>query len=156
MEEKQMQLAKNTFATLCKMLDKDDWSYDKIEDEFMIKSGARGEDLPIDFRLFLDAERSVAVLYSTLPFRIAEEKRTEAAIAICAINDSLLSGCFDFDYDTGAIVFRMTNTFRESLLSEQAFHFMLHVSLSTVDDYNDKLLMLSKGMITLEQLKKDI
>ena len=43
------------------------------------------------------------------------------------------------------IMFRMTSSSGESILGEDLFEYVILVSARTVDDYNDKFLMLSKG-----------
>ena len=45
----------------------------------------------------------------------------------------------------------MTNSFLESKISEEVFAYMLYCSCQTIDEYNDKFLMLAKGMISIEQ-----
>ena len=47
--------------------------------------------------------------------------------------------------------FRMTNSFMESKLGEEAFAYMLFCSCQVIDEYNDKFLMLAKGMVSIEQ-----
>lgn len=150
-EIKNLELAKATFETLCKSLDAQDWHYKKDEEKLIIECGARGEDLPMDFNVHVDADRMIVSLLSFLPFKIQEDKRLEAAVAVCAINNVSIDGCFDYDVATGNLFFRMTNSFLESVLDEEVFKYMLILSCQFVDKYNDKFLMLSKGMITLEQ-----
>ena len=47
--------------------------------------------------------------------------------------------------------YRMTNSFMESVISEEVFAYLLYASCNVIDDFNDKFLMLAKGMLTLEQ-----
>lgn len=150
-ELKNLELAQATFATLCKSLDDNDWSYKKNEEKMTIECGAQGDDLPMDFTIAVDADRMTVVLLSHLPFKIQEDKRLEAAVAVCAINNVCVDGCFDYDVAGGHLFFRMTNNFLESVLSEEVFRYMLLLSCQFVDKYNDRFLMLSKGMLSLEQ-----
>jgi hypothetical protein len=62
-----------------------------------------------------------------------------------------VDGCFDYDLSDGQILFRLTSSYRDSLLSEALFEYMVMVSASTIDKYNDRFFMLAKGMISLEQ-----
>ena len=48
-EEMNMQKAREVFGTLVKMLDTRDWKYEKHEDKLLIKSGVKGDDLPVEF-----------------------------------------------------------------------------------------------------------
>jgi hypothetical protein len=45
----------------------------------------------------------------------------------------------------------MTNSFVESLLDAEVFEYMLSCSFATIDEYNDKLLMLANGTISLDK-----
>ena len=155
-EIKDLQLAKDTFATLCRTLDAEDWKYKKDEENLCIKCGAQGDDFPIEFEVNIDADRMLVLLLSHMPFTIKEDKRIDVAIAISAINNMLVNGFFDYNLVTGGIFFRMTNSFIESKLSEDVFKYMFYASYTTIDEYNDKFLMLSKGMLSLEQFLESL
>lgn len=143
--------AKATYATLCSALDKDDWHYEKDEEKLTIECSARGEDLPIDLVVQVDAGRQLVSLLSPMSFEIKEDNRLDVAVAISYINNMLIHGCFDYNINTGKIHFRMPNSFVDSTLGEEVFLYMLYCACKTVDEYNDKFLMLSKGMLSLEQ-----
>lgn len=143
--------AKATYETLCQYLDGKNWNYEKKEEEYKIIFRTRGEDLTIPITIKVFPERQVAMLISYLPFDIPEDKRVEAAVALCALNDRIVDGSFDFDIGDGSVCFRMTNSFAESDLSMEVFNYLLFCSFATIDEYNDKLLMLAKGTISLQQ-----
>ena len=151
MAEYDMKKAVEVYDTLCSMLDNIGWKYDKVEEKLMIKSGVKGEDLPIDFLVIVKPRNQVVQFISSMPFNMPEDKRVEGALAICTANYGLVDGSFDYDLSDGQIVFRLTSSYRESLLSEALFEYMIMVSASTIDKYNDRFFMLAKGMITLEQ-----
>ena len=150
-EQKNLEQAKIAFATLCKTLEENDWVYKKDDEKLIIECSARGDDLPMEITVKVDADRMLVLLLSHLPFVIQDDKRIEIAIAVSAINNALVDGSFDYDLMSGHLFFRMTNSFLESQLSEQVFAYMLYCSCHTIDNYNDKLLMLAKGMISVEQ-----
>ena len=116
-DEKDVRLAKETFATLCKMLDGHDWHYSRDDENF----------------------------------NVPEEKRLDMALAVSIVNNRLVDGSFDYDVMRGALLFRMTTSFIESTLSETAFEYMLFCSCGTIDEYNDKFLMLCKGLMPVEK-----
>ena len=150
-DEKNLIQAKETFAALCKTLDGHEWNYAKDEEKLSIKCGAQGEDLPMDIAIMVDSERCLVRLTSHIPIVVPEDKRLDAAIAISVVNNMLVDGCFDFDISSGLIFFRMTNSFLESKLGDDFFTYRLFASCQTIDAYNDKFLMLVKGMISIEQ-----
>ncbi len=150
-EEKNMKQALTTYNTLCRMLDTRDWKYEKHEEDLLIKSGIQGEDLPIEFVMRVSPKTLLVSFISWLPFKIPEDKRIDAAVAVAVANYGLQNGSFDYDMSDGEIMFRLVSSFRESILGEDLFEYMILYSANVVDDYNDKLFMLSKGMITIEQ-----
>lgn len=155
-EEKEIRQAKAAYDTLCDMLKERDWHYESDADNFTIMCGARGEDLPMEIRIQVDPERLIVTLLSQMPFSVPEDKRVEMALAVSAINFSLVDGSFDYNFVDGTMLFRMTSSYRESLVGKDMFEYMLYVSCKTIDDYNDKLLMIIKEKMTLEDLVKFI
>ena len=151
MAEYDMRKAVEVYDTLCSMLDNINWKYEKVEEKLMIKSGVKGDDLPIDFLMIVKPNSEVVQFISSLPFNMPEDKRVEGALAICAANYGMVNGSFDYDLSDGQILFRLTTSYRESLLSEALLEYMVMVSASTIDKYNDRFFMLAKGMISLEQ-----
>ncbi|MBO5714883.1 MAG: YbjN domain-containing protein [Clostridia bacterium] len=150
-EEMNMQKAKEVFDVLVTMLDTRDWKYEKHEEKLLIKSGIKGDDLPVEFIMVVKPRNEVVQFISMLPFNMPEDKRVDGAIAVCAANYGLVDGSFDYDLRDGEIIFRMTSSYRESTLSEDLFEYMIMVAASTVDQYNDKFFMLAKGMMTVQQ-----
>ena len=150
-KQNNLEQARSTFATLCRSMENNNWPYEKDEEELTIHCAAQWEDLPMEVTVKVDDERSLVLLFSHLPFVVSEDKRLEMAIAISAINNDIVDGSFDYDVTSGNIVFRLTNSFIESKISADVFTYMLACSFCTVDEFNDKLLMLSKGVLSLEQ-----
>ena len=151
MEEMNMKKAKEVFDVLVKMLDTRDWKYEKHEEKLLIKSGIKGDDLPVEFIVVVKPRNEVVQFISMLPFNMPEDKRVDGAIAVCAANYGLVDGSFDYDLRDGEIIFRMTSSYRDSHLSEDLFEYMIMVAASTLDQYNDKFFMLAKGMMSVQQ-----
>ena len=151
MAEVNMAKAQEIFDALVNMLDTRDWKYEKFEEDLVIKAGIKGEDLPIELIVVVKPKNQVVQLLSRLPFQIPEEKRVDAAIAICVANNGLVDGSFDYDISEGDITFRLTCSYRESYLSADLFEYMLLVSAGTIDDYNDKFFMIGKNMMSVQQ-----
>ena len=142
------------FKSLVKMLDTRDWKYEKHEEKLLIKSGIKGDDLPVEFIVVVKPRNEVVQFISQLPFNMPEDKRVDGAIAICVANYGLVDGSFDYDINDGSIIFRLTSSYRSSDLGLDLFEYMIMVAASTVDSYNDKFFMLSKGAMTLQQFIK--
>lgn len=156
MENEKLIQATKTFETFCKMLDNQEWRYGSSQEDLLITTKVRGDDFPIDLRILVDAERLLVRLHSPLPFEVSSERIPDMALAVCCINDSLVDGTFDLNIENGSIVFRITTTFRESLISEEAFDFFLGFAVHVVDRYGIKLFMIAKEMFTTQQLLEEI
>lgn len=148
-DEKNTTFAKTVFTTLCDAMENRGWKYEKDEQDLTVHFIVSGEDIPMQFILVIDAERQLIRLMSPLPFKMSEDKRIEGAIATCAASFGLADGSFDYDLSEGRIIFRMTASFRESLIGEELFHYMIECSCVTVDEYNDKFLAVDKGLLSI-------
>ena len=151
-DEKQLKQARAAFQALCEMLDEKDWHYKKDDEHLQIVSGARGDDLPIDIRIAVDADRQLVMLFSQIPVIAPESRRAEMAVAVSRANCGMIDGSFDYDYQSGEIIFRMTSSFRDSLVGKEVFEYMLFCSCFTVDKYNDKFLMVAKSDMSNEEI----
>lgn len=150
MADEKLERAQKVYGTMCSTLDSHEWHYKKDEEKLSIDCGAQGEDLPMEITIKVDAERQLILLLSHLPFVISEDKRLDVAIAVSAVNDKLVDGSFDYNIADGHMFFRMTSSFIESEIGNELFTYMLMVSCHTIDEYNDKFLMLGKGMMSIE------
>lgn len=154
-DEKAMKHAQAVYETVCKTLDNRDWRYKRHDEDLTVTCGARGEDLPMDLVIMVNPRAQVVSVISPMPFKIAEDKRVDGALAVCIANYGLVNGTFDYDLSDGEIRFRIVSSFRESILSEELINYMVILAASTVDDYNDKFLMVSKGIMTVQQFIED-
>lgn len=139
------------YSTLIQMLDGKKWKYERYDDELIIKSTVVGDDLPIDFTVAVRPENQVIQFISKLPFNICEEKRVDGAIAVSVANYGLVDGSFDYDIRDGEIRFRLTCSYRDSQIGVELLEYVILCAATTVDRYNDRFFMLTKGMLTLQQ-----
>ena len=147
--ENQMALAKSVYGTLCAAIDRREWKYEKDEENLIVHFAVSGDDIPMQFNMVVDAERQIVRVASPLPFKMAEDKRMEGAIATCVASFGLAHGNFDYDLSDGTISFRLTSSFRGSLIGEDLFQYMISCSCTVVDEYNDKFLAINKGMLSI-------
>lgn len=145
----EMMKAKEVYETLCASLDDREWHYEKHEEDMVVTCGVSGDDIPMRLIIRVMPERQLVQLLSPLPFDIPEDKRVDVALALTMVNDRLANGSFDFNIENGRVVFRLTNAFMDSTLGKEVFDYIVGVSVTTVDEYNDKVMMLCKGMVEL-------
>ena len=148
-EQKKMELAKQVYNWLCSALENREWSFGKDEEKLLVHFGVSGDDIPMQFILVVDAERQLVRLMSPMPYKMSEGKRMEGAIATCAASYGMADGSFDYDLSDGEIVFRMTASFRESLIGEGLLQYMISCSCAMVDKYNDQFLAIDKGLMSI-------
>ncbi len=148
--------AQTAYRSLCAMLDDMQWKYTRHDEDLTITCTARGEDLPMEITIRVNADRQSVGLYSPIPFIVPQERRAALAVAVSAANYGMIDGNFDYDYVGGRIVFRMTSSFRDSLLSKDVFGYMLAVGCKTIDEYNDKFLIVAKSDMSYGDITKFI
>lgn len=144
-----IELAKKVYQTLCDAIERRGWTFEKNEENLFVHFGVNGEDIPMQFILLIDIERQLIRLLSPLPFKMSESKRMEGAIAACAASFGMADGSFDYSLSDGTVTFRMTASFRESLIGEGLFQYMISCSCAMVDKYNDQFLALDKGFMSI-------
>lgn len=153
-DDKKMKNALSVYNTLCEMLDEREFYYEKHEEDLVVTFGMRGEDIPMQFVVNIDAKRELVRVISPVPVIFEDDKRIDGAIATSQVNYRLADGSFDYDFKQGRILFRMTSSFCDSLISKDLFEYMLACASFTVDKYNDQFLMLAKGKISVEEFFK--
>ena len=149
MDEKSIK-ARQVYDTMCAALDEMNWHYRRDDENLRVLSGARGDDIPMELTFRIDAERQIIILFSGMPFNIEEDKRLITAVAVCAANDKIIDGFFDYDIKSGRIYFKITSSYIDCEVGKDVFSYMLVIATRTIDDYNDKFLRLSSGTIGLE------
>lgn len=148
----QLKLAQAEYKLLCDLLDSYNWHYDKDDEKLVLYVNVRGEDLPIPIRVIIDADRQLAVLHSQMPFDVPEDMRKNMAVAVSLANHDLVDGVFDYDVESGNIVFRITSSFMESLIGGEVFDYMVQAACSLVDEYNDKFAAVVAQKMTIEEI----
>lgn len=156
MEKKVEKQAQEIFERFCNYLKSVDWHFDTdtSNGNFIILASARGDDLLINFIVQVDPQRQLISLFSNMPFNMDKEKLFEGAVATSIINHLLADGSFDYDVHDGSILFRMTTSWRGGAISDDVFEYLMMVAYKTIDEYNDKLLMISKGVMSVDDLYK--
>ena len=117
---------------------------------FHMTFGYRGEDFPMDFHFVVDPDQQLIVVLSPQPVRVPQDKVADMARAVAAMNYRLVIGQFAFDQSSGFIYWKLAVPFRGSLISEEVFDYIIHGCIHIVDEYNDKLIMLAKGMLDID------
>ncbi len=151
--EQKMKEAVATYKALCTALDNRNWKYTKEEDKLMVHFNVSGDDLKMSFVMMVDSDRRLVRLMSWLPFN-ATKNPDAVSQAVVLANYKMVAGSFDFNYKDGSIAYRLSASYAGAILGDGAFNYMMNCGANTVDDYNDELMMLEKGDITIDQFMK--
>ncbi|MBQ1289947.1 MAG: YbjN domain-containing protein [Lachnospiraceae bacterium] len=158
-DEKEMALSKSVFDALNSHL-RDDiglkFRTSERGDDYVIDFIMNGDDIPMQFYVIVNTGKQALMIHSPQPVHFSKEQFGEAGIVLNAINYRLACGSFQLDISDGTVVFCMSTLFAGSLISNEVFDQMIAMAVHTVDDFNDKLMMLSKGMIEKEKIIVDM
>ncbi len=155
-DEKKAKRAQEIFEAVCSYFDAKEYNYKRHDEDKVVTITTRGEDIPIDFIIKVREDHEVLSFISFMPFTVPEDKRTDTALVLNVINENLINGSFSIDLEDGKIRFRMSAGYMGSLIGQEVYDYMFMVSALTIDEYNDKLMMYAKDMISLEQLLKTV
>lgn len=137
------------YAAITAMLDNDGYRYSSNYDGLRIELGFETDDLDVKITFIIDEDRELVRVFSFLPFKFPEDKRIEAAVAVCAANHGMVNGSFDYDISDGDLLFSAVNSYKDACFSMDIARYMLGITLSTVDKYNDRFYALAKGFISI-------
>ena len=143
--------ASKVYNDLCTHLTARGWKYTRHDDDKVITLNMRGDDLPIEMILFVKEKQQVVSLISPIPSKAPEDKRIDAAVAVNVANYGIVCGSFDYDISDGEIRWRITLPYRDAAITKDQVEYLVMASANLIDEYNDKFLILNKGMMTLEQ-----
>lgn len=132
-----------------------DWKYDKNTEKLEFSYQVDGDDLPMRFTLFVDAERELIRLLSFIPFNYAEDKRVEGAVAVCTANFGMINGCFGYDISDGKIFHKLSVPYMDIDISNEMIQYIMGLGITMVDKYNDRFFALNKGYISIADFMKD-
>ena len=140
-----MEKGNKMFNQMCSALKKLGLKFEADETKLKIHFIMNGDDLPMDCYMRVDADRQLIIFQSPLSFKFSEDRRVDAAVAICSINYLLRYGGFDLDIRNGYTLFRLVCSYRDSVVGDELFKLILGTAVGTTDNYNDKLFALEKG-----------
>lgn len=155
LSEKDERCASQMYALLLQTLDDIGYHYQQNDEERNVHFEVHGDGLPMELTISIDGERDLIRLLSFLPFKVPENRVQDMALGVCRINDVLINGNFDLGAERGRLSFRMVQSYRDSLIDMEVLKYMIFVSLNTIDEYSEKLFLLSRRHITLDELEND-
>ena len=143
--------AKEVYEAFKSHLTRNNIRFDPHDDDLVITMTVTGEDLPQPTIIRVMESRDVVQILSPLPSKIPEDKRVDGAIAVSVANYGIINGSFDYDMEDGEVRFRVAQSYRGIVMNDDMIRYLLSITFSTTDTYNDRFFMFGKGLMTLEQ-----
>ena len=143
--------AKEVYEAFKSHLTRNNIRFDPHDDDLVITMTVTGEDLPQPTIIRVMESRDVVQILSPLPSKIPEDKRVDGAIAVSVANYGIINGSFDYDMEDGEVRFRVAQSYRGFVMNDDMIRYLLSITFSTTDTYNDRFFMFGKGLMTLEQ-----
>lgn len=143
--------AQRIYENMCAAFDGAGLKYTRHDEDLVLTYGVSGDDIPMEFIALVNEKARVVRIYSKLPVKVEEDKIVDAAIAVACANDAILNGAFNLDIAKGIISFNVLTAYHNTVLDPEIYIYLAYVASSTVDMFNDRFLMLAKGIIDLEK-----
>ncbi len=146
-----VQHARAMYEKVKEMLTEKNVRFQSADEQMMINFVISGDDLPMEIYVISDAGGQKLRTLSKMPFTVSNDKMVEMATAVCIANSGLYMGNFDYVLTEGVIFFAIQQSYLDTDLSKELIDLVIAETVDAVDKYNDRLMLLNKGMLTLEQ-----
>ncbi len=127
------------------------FKFDPMDDQMMVHLEIRTDDLPIHAFIRVLEDKDLLQIICPQTGKVPEDKRVDVAIATAVANYGMINGSFDLDTSDGSLHFRLTHSYQGGLPDDEQIHYLIGCALTTMNQYNDRFFMLSKGMINVEK-----
>ena len=109
------------------------------EEKLQIDGDFSAEPFKVHIKFSIYPENGLVTFFSVLPFEVPVTKVSEFAKLICSVNyNDFYAGNYDYNPDTGKIVFRLTILFRGSIISNELISESVQYVVDTVTKYNQR------------------
>lgn len=150
MDEKDRKQAESAYKTVCAALEEMGLKFDKHDEKLAISCEGVGEDLPIEIRITVLPEQHIVSLISQMPFKVPEARRPDIALVTSIANYKMVDGNFDFNTKLGNIFYRQTTSYWGSLISKEVIKYLMSLSITMIDEFNDKFMAVSTGAMSVD------
>ncbi len=148
--------AKIIYDSFCARILENNWKNSKEDDKLRVSFSVMGKDAPMNFRIRVDEKNQLIKFGSFVSINIPDNKKEDIAFALCAVNNRIIDGNFDFDVETKTVFFRITNSFKGIEISGEALDYLMEYSLFIVDKYDTLLRAVADGIMTLDEFLESI
>ncbi len=150
MDEKDKTQAQTVYKTVCAALEELGLKFDRHDDKLVVSCEGVGEDLPIEMRIMVMPEQHIVSLISQMPFKVPEARRPDVALVTSIANYKMVDGNFDFNTNLGTVFYRHTTSYGASLISKEVIKYLMTLSITMIDEFNDKFMAVSTGAMSVD------
>ena len=147
----QQNISQSAFEAICFAMTNLKWDYSRNSSGLQVESRIWGNDIPMDIVVAVDAENAMIKVRSELPFEVKENENINISLAVSMINVNLEYGSFKYSSAEKKVWFAINYRFIGCEMSISVFEQILQYAVEMIDDYNDKLLLLSDSLMSLDE-----
>src|SRR5262245_44875101 len=123
------------FSALIDYMEEDDWKYEILEGETIIRFHYKGTAGRLLCYGEVDEEKFWLIFYSYMPVNVPAEKMPQAAEFVARANRGMRIGNFELDFDDGEVRYKTSIDVEGGELSSKMIDNLLRANLSTVNRY---------------------
>lgn len=145
------QRAAEAFKAITDFMDEAKLKYEADNEKNVCFVTVTGDDFPVTLMFTVSAAQQRVETYSQIPFEIKKEKAVDIAMALAAINCRIAYGKFCLYMDKGLCTYENS----EYITSLEGFtsaygKALVAPAYSIVEEYNDKLYSINKGLLSVK------
>lgn len=149
MDDIKQKIATSVYNAAVSDLESKGYGVEREDDKLTAYCYVDSDVFPISFAVTVDAEKQMLSLISSLEITFPQDSLTDGAVAACITNCQLVDGAFEFDYVTGDLMFRISSSFKGSVISADVFRYLFNRMHATILTYGSELAKLAKGDIMI-------
>ena len=149
MDDIKQKIATSVYNTIISVLDGKGYETKRDDDNLTAYCHVQSDVLPISFAVIVDAEKQLLTIVESSSITFPKDSLTDGAIAACVTNCLLVDGSFHFEYATGNMLFRISSSFKDSVISADVFEYLLRRTYNTILTYGPELTKLANGGIMI-------
>ncbi|MCR5206431.1 MAG: YbjN domain-containing protein [Lachnospiraceae bacterium] len=109
------------------------------EEKLQIDGDFSAEPFNVHLKFSIYPENGMMTFFSLLPFDVPATKVSEFAKLVCTVNYyDFYAGNYDYNPDTGKVVFRLAVLYRGSIISSELLAESVQYVVDTVSKYNQR------------------
>src|SRR5262245_36050960 len=133
------------FSTLIDYMEEEDWKYEILEGETIIRFHFKGSAGRLLCYGEVDEEKCWLIFYSYMPVNSPPDKMGQVAEFLTRANRGMRIGNFELDFDDGEIRYKTSIDVEGGELSNKMIDNLLRANLTTMDRYFNGLMELIYG-----------